>query len=60
MMLNGEQTDNFIKEAIMAHQLHVLKFDRRDTKPDDPYPWLDDDNERKHLSDKEILEKYIH
>ena len=25
----------------------------------DKYPWLDDSNERKHLADKEILDKYI-
>ena len=25
----------------------------------DKYPWLDDSNERKHMPDKEILEKYI-
>ena len=23
------------------------------------YPWLDDSNERKYMSDREILEKYI-
>ena len=23
------------------------------------YPWLDDSNERKHMTDREILEKYI-
>ena len=26
----------------------------------DKYPWLDDSNERKHMTDKEILGKYIH
>ena len=25
----------------------------------DKYPWLDDSNERKHMMDKEILDKYI-
>ena len=25
----------------------------------DKYPWLDDSNERKHMTDKEILDKYI-
>ena len=23
------------------------------------YPWLDDSNERKHMTEREILEKYI-
>ena len=26
----------------------------------DKYPWLHDSNERKHMTDKEILDKYIH
>ena len=25
----------------------------------DAFPWLDDSNERKYMSDKEILDKYI-
>ena len=25
----------------------------------DKYPWLDDSDERKHMTDKEILDKYI-
>ena len=25
----------------------------------DKYPWLDDSNERKHMTDMEILDKYI-
>ena len=25
----------------------------------DKYPWVDDDNERKNMTDSEILEKYI-
>ena len=27
--------------------------------PEDKYPWLDQDNERRHMTDKEILDKYI-
>ena len=26
----------------------------------DKYPWLDDSNERKHMPDREILDKYIY
>ena len=26
----------------------------------DKYPWLDDSDERKYMTDREILEKYIH
>ena len=25
----------------------------------DSYPWLDPDDERRHMTDREILEKYI-
>ena len=27
--------------------------------PEDKYPWLDQDDERRHMTDKEILDKYI-
>ena len=27
--------------------------------PDDKYPWLDPDDEQRHMTDREILEKYI-
>ena len=28
-------------------------------KGKDPYPWLDDDDPRRNMTDQEILEKYI-
>ena len=28
-------------------------------KGTDKYPWLDDSNERKYVTDKEVLERYI-
>ena len=27
--------------------------------PDDKYPWLDPDDELRHMTDREILEKYV-
>ena len=27
--------------------------------PEDKYPWLDPDDDQRHMTDKEILEKYI-
>ena len=27
--------------------------------PEDNYPWLDPDDDRRHMADREILEKYI-
>ena len=40
--------------------IHTLKREEEEgTCNMDKYPWLDDINERKHITDKEILEKYI-
>ena len=27
--------------------------------PEDNYPWLDPDDDRRHMTDREILEKYV-
>ena len=32
---------------------------REQTSPTDKYPWLDPEDERKHMTDREILENYI-
>ena len=37
----------------------TLKRDREQTTPVDKYPWLDLDDERRNMMDREILEKYI-
>ena len=39
--------------------INTLKKEEEDTCNADKYPWLDDSNERKHMTDKEILDKYI-
>ena len=39
--------------------LNTLKKEREQKSPTDKYPWLDPDDERKHMTDREILEKYI-
>ena len=36
-----------------------MKEDREQKSLTDKYPWLDPDDERKHMTDREILEKYI-
>ena len=36
-----------------------IKEGRREGKDYDKYPWLDDNDERKYMMDKEILDKYI-
>ena len=37
----------------------TLKKEREQKSPKDNYPWLDPDNDRRHMTDREILEKYI-
>ena len=37
----------------------MLKEEREQKSPADKYPWLDPDDERRHMTDREILEKYI-
>ena len=37
----------------------TFKKDREQTTPIDEYPWLDPEDERRNMTDREILEKYI-
>ena len=39
--------------------MNTLKKEREQKSLTDKYPWLDPDDERKHMTDREILEKYI-
>ena len=39
--------------------VNTLKKEREQKSLTDNYPWLDPDDERKHMTDREILEKYI-
>ena len=40
--------------------INMLKKEEEEKgKGDDKYPWLDDSNERKHMTDREILDKCI-
>ena len=38
--------------------VNTLKREREQKSPRDDYPWLDPDDDRRHMTDKEILEKY--
>ena len=38
--------------------VNILKQEREQKSPTDKYPWLDPDDERRHVTDREILEKY--
>ena len=37
----------------------ALKKEREQTTPTDKYPWLDPEDERRNITDREILEKHI-
>ena len=37
----------------------TLKKEREQRAPEDKYPWLEPDDEQRHMTDKEILDKYI-
>ena len=39
--------------------VNTLEKEREQKLPEDRYPWLDQDDERRHMTDKEILDKYI-
>ena len=39
--------------------VNTLKKEREQRLPDDKYPWLDPDDEQRHMTDREILDKYI-
>ena len=39
--------------------MNTLKKEREQRSPKDKYPWLDPDDDWRHMTDKEILEKYI-
>ena len=39
--------------------INTLKKEKEETHNTDKYPWFDDSDERKHMADREILDKYI-
>ena len=39
--------------------VNTQKKEREQKSPKEKYPWLDPDDSRRHMTDKEILEKYI-
>ena len=39
--------------------VNTLKKEREQKSPEDKYPWLDPDDDRRHMTNREILEKYI-
>ena len=39
--------------------VNTLKKEREQESPEDRYPWLDPEDDRRQMTDREILEKYI-
>ena len=39
--------------------MNTLKREREKATPTDKYPWLDLEDERRHMMDRKILEKYV-
>ena len=39
--------------------VNTLKKEREQESPEDRYPWLDPEDDRRHMTDREILENYI-
>ena len=39
--------------------VNTLKKEREEKDPDESYPWSDSTDERKYLTDQEILDKYL-
>ena len=39
--------------------INTLRKEEKETCDTNKYPWLDDSDERKHMTDREILDKYI-
>ena len=39
--------------------MDAFKKDREQTPPIDKYPWLDPEDERRNMTDRDILEKYV-
>ena len=39
--------------------MNTLKKEREQKLPEDNYPWLDPDDDRRYMTDREILEKYV-
>ena len=39
--------------------MNTLKREKEQEESKENYPWLDTSDERKHMTEKEILEKYV-
>ena len=47
------------EEIIGIIDMRPLGYYKSQKSPTDKYPWLDPDDERKHMTDREILEKSL-
>ena len=51
--------DSYNKMVTEKYNESKLYNDQNDSISKDPYPWLEKDDIRRHMTDREILEKYI-
>jgi hypothetical protein len=54
MLLSENESQQCVQEC-MDHMMAV----KGEAEGDDPYPWLDDSDERKRMTDEEIIRKYV-
>ena len=56
--LTGDETTQFMHHALMAHKM-IATENTNQAEGEDPYPWLDEDDERRTMTDEEILRKNV-
>ena len=57
MQQNLNRYYRFQSADILCEQFNTLKKEKEETK--EKYPWLEQDDEGRNMSDREILDKYI-
>ena len=53
--------DHQFEEYVTKLSTQNVRYKRKgaEKKGSDPYPWLDEDDPRRHMTDEEILYKYV-
>ena len=57
-MYHFESVNNMVCDQF-NRLINTLRKEEEETCSSDKYPWLDDSDKRKHMMDREILDKYI-
>ena len=56
-LLTENETDQYLKAVVECTKQATINRDKAD--PNDPYPWLDKDDPRRHMTDGEIIRDVI-